>query len=67
MGKKDNIIKQIGRKTADSIKNYDLFGDPVKITYKGKGSHKTLLGGFVTIVICSSLLGYVGWRFFLFQ
>jgi len=37
------------------------------MTYKGKASHKTLLGGLATIFIYSSLLFYVGWRFIIFQ
>jgi len=59
-------IRKFGRSTVNSIKNFDLFGDPVKITYKGKASHKTLLGGIVTVITCTLLLAYVSWRFYLF-
>jgi len=62
-----NKLKKIGLSTARYIKNYDLFGDPVQITYKGKDSHKTFLGGLITIIICSILFVYVGWRIYLFS
>ena len=60
-------MKRLAQKTANYVKNKDLFGDPVKISYEGKASHKTYLGGFVSLAICSSLLSYVGWRLFLFH
>ena len=49
------------------MRDMDIFGYPVKISYQGKSSHTTYFGGLVSMIICSTMITYVGWRLILFK
>ena len=33
------------------MKNLDNFGHSISVSYKGQDSHKTMIGGFMTIIV----------------
>ena len=42
------------------IKNMDKFGHPISLTFNKSGSdHKTLLGGYVSLIITIFMLVYI--------
>ena len=61
------MIKQALDFALKTVISTDQFGDPVVITFKGKNSHRTTVGGFCSIVLYTSLMVYLGWRFHLFR
>jgi len=38
------------------IKRSDMFGHQIQLKFKGQDTHKTLLGGFLSIVVSAGLL-----------
>ena len=44
------------------IKAFDLLAKPVSMTYKGKKSHPTICGGFISIWFFSFLFVFFGTR-----
>ena len=46
------------------LETFDLFAVPVTLTYKGKKTHPTKLGGFISIfysITCSAFLASRTW------
>jgi len=44
-----------------------MFGQPVSIQLANRQTHKTALGGIVSLVIICVMLGYSAWRIMLFS
>ena len=42
----------------DFLKNFDNFGKPIGLTYKGKGAFATAAGGLGSIVIFAIFIGW---------
>ena len=42
------------------IKEQDLFGQPVILTYKGDTEHKTFCGGCVSVLLLLTTIAYFG-------
>ena len=40
------------------LRNLDIFGHPIGVTYKGERAYKTYLGAFFTILMAVSTLIY---------
>ncbi len=51
------------RKAASIIRNTDIFGHEVKITYKGDSQFKTLFGGIMSIICMALVLAYLAAEF----
>ena len=34
------------------LREYDLFGAPIGLTFEGEAKYKTRVGGFVSLIIC---------------
>ena len=49
------------------LKKFDIFGQPVSIGFKGRSTHKTKLGGLVSVILTVVVLVYVSWRLTLYQ
>ena len=46
----------ICKRITKAIRNVDIYGKPVQLSYKGKEKYKTSLGGFFSILILLLLL-----------
>jgi hypothetical protein len=45
------------------IKSFDIFGKPVKLNFGDEGeTHKTILGGFFTIIFYLGIIAFIGFR-----
>ena len=44
------------------VQKSDMFGHPVALTFRGSSKHKTIIGGFVSIIFRMGLLSYFIWR-----
>ncbi len=40
------------------LRNFDLFGEPVALKYKGRSESKSILGGLTTILYVSGIIFY---------
>ena len=49
-----------------SIKHYDIFGDPISLSYKGYESHHSVLGGVISLLYIIMIIIYIAWRLFVF-
>lgn len=47
-------MKQLG----DWARDFDMFGHPVKVFYKGSDTYKTKLGLLCTMIVCALTLSY---------
>lgn len=52
--RKRNVGKSIGR----FLKNFDIFGHKISLTYEGMAEYKSALGGVVSIIILSLIFSY---------
>jgi hypothetical protein len=48
----------------DTIGEFDLFGQEVKLTYKGKESFSTLPGSIISILILITIVGFASYRMY---
>lgn len=55
-------IFRFGRKVtkgvADSIKDRDIYGQPIALNYKGDDTYKTVPGGLLSMVLLFLILAY---------
>ena len=47
------------------FRSTDLFGEKVKLTYKGKRSYKTNIGAFVSILVRFIMVAYIAFEFYI--
>ena len=40
------------------LKSIDTFGHPIGVLYKGKTTHNTVFGSFITLIMTTIVLGY---------
>ena len=44
------------KRLEEMFKNWDVFGHPITINYKGSGTYKTKLGALITLVTYTVLI-----------
>ena len=49
----------------ETLSSFDMFGESVKLTYKGKETFTTTMGSLLSVVILLMLLSFAGYRFFI--
>jgi len=45
------------------MKEVDIFGEPIRLMFKGKPTIPSCFGGFVTIVVCLLMSAYATGKF----
>ena len=72
--KNSNIFKQrkaLGSKVKfktkckETLSNFDMFGENVKLTYKGKETFTTSFGSLLSLIILIMLLSFSGYKLFI--
>ena len=54
------FISNAGSAAKNLIKDWDIFSQKIMLTYNGKQSFATLLGGFISLIISIAILIYWG-------
>lgn len=52
-------------KFKEAISTVDMFGESVKLTYKGKQTFTTTIGSVLSMVILIMLLSFAGYKLFI--
>ncbi len=56
---RSNKIRSLGESISKYIKAGDTFGVPVNLTYKSEPKIKSVLGGFITLIIRLCIFAYL--------
>lgn len=49
-------------KLKEAVSSFDMFGESVKLTYKGKENFTTTIGTLLSIVILIMLMSFAGYK-----
>ena len=54
--------RKCSKALVEKFKSYDIYGEPIALTYKGEGAYKTNIGAAVSIIVLLVLAAYAAMR-----
>ena len=63
--REDTRFKKFRNGCSEALHGFDIFGESVKLTYKGKENFTTMPGSILSVIILITLLAFSTYRIFI--